>query len=140
MSDTKLVLQLPGAELESIEQDGDSITLKFSQVNIVQEMEGAFEDSLWTQAVNLTVRGMRLTGELPECPCVIGGGDLINNIFTYRDHAPLPINWHGDVSVELAIAANDASFRIDGASMQLQQVANPRYIKHISKNLTPADH
>ncbi|MDX1697537.1 MAG: hypothetical protein R3308_04580 [Thiohalobacterales bacterium] len=134
MSDTRLILQLPGAELESIEQDGDDITLKFSQAYIVQEMEGAFEDSLWTQAVELIIRGMKLTGDLPQCPCVIGGGDLINNIFTYRDHAPLPIKWHGDVSCTFTIAANNESFTLKGASIQLKHTANPRYIKHISKD------
>ena len=37
MSDTTQILQLPGAQLESIEQDGDSVTLHFSLVHLVQE-------------------------------------------------------------------------------------------------------
>lgn len=134
MSDIKQILQLPGAGLDSIDQDADEVTLKFSRVYIVQEMEGAFEDSLWEQAVNLVIRDMRLSGDLPHCPCVIDGGDLVNNIFTYRDHAPLPIDWHGDVSCTLKTAGGDASFIINGSSMQIEQIANPRYLRHIRKD------
>ena len=70
MSDTIQHLQLPGAQLERIERDGeDRITLHFSRVQLVQEMEGAFENSLWTQAVRLTLHDIELEGELPACFC-----------------------------------------------------------------------
>jgi hypothetical protein len=133
MSDTTNTLQLPGAQLESIEQADNEITLHFSQVQLLQEMEAAIEDSLWTQAVNLTIRDIEIAGELPECPCVIKGGDLIDNIFTYRDHAPMPINWRGEVRCVLTVAGTGATFSIDGESMQLEQIDHPRYIKHIKK-------
>ena len=133
MSDTTNTLQLPGAQLESIEQTDNDITLHFSQVQLVQEMEGAIEDSLWTQAVNLLIRDIEIEGELPACPCVIKGGDMIDNIFTYRDHAPLPINWRGEVRCTLTVEDSGASFSIDGESMQLEQIDTPRYIKHVKK-------
>jgi hypothetical protein len=133
MSDTTNVLQVPGAQLESITQSDSGITLHFSQVQLLQEMEGATEDSLWTQAVNLTIRAIETEGELPKCPCIIKGGDLINNIFTYRDHAPLPIDWRGEVRCSFTVEGTDSSFAIDGESMQLEQIALPRYIKHIKK-------
>jgi hypothetical protein len=133
MSDTTNILQLPGAQLESIERAGNNITLHFSQVQLIQEMEGAIEDSLWTQAVNLTIREIIIEDRLPECPCIVKGGDLIDNIFTYRDHAPLPLNWHGEVRCKLAIEGTDNTFSIDGESMQLEQIGHPRYIKHMKK-------
>jgi len=133
MSDTIHILQLPGAQLASIEQGEDDITLHFSEVQLVQEMENTFEDSLWTQAIDLTVKGIELEGEPPACPCEVRGGDLINNIFTYRDHAPLPINWHGEVCCKLSVAGNDTGFTISGTSLSVKQIANPRYIKHFKK-------
>jgi hypothetical protein len=133
MSDTTNTLQIPGAQLESIEQADHDITLHFSQVQLVQEMEGAIEDSLWTQAVNLVIRDIEIEGELPACPCVIRGGDLVDNIFTYRDHAPLPINWRGEVSCTLTVEETGASFSIEGESMQLEQIDHPRYIRHVKK-------
>jgi hypothetical protein len=133
MSDVSYTLQLPEARLESIDRAADAITLRFSQVYLVQEMENAFEDSLWTQAVNLSIRDYSLDGELPDCPCEISGGDITNNIYTYRDHAPLPINWRGDVHCTLKLAGSDAMFSISGAAMQLEQIETPRYIRHIKK-------
>jgi hypothetical protein len=133
MSDVTYTLQLPEARLESIDRDADAITLRFSQVYLVQEMENAFEDSLWTQAVNLSIRGYSLDGELPACPCEISGGDITNNIYTYRDHAPLPINWRGDVRCVLQPAGSDVMFSISGTAMQLEQIETPRYIRHIKK-------
>ena len=133
MSDTTNTLQIPGAQLESIEQAGHEITLHFSQVQLVQEMEGAIEDSLWTQAVNLVIKDIEIEGELPACPCIIKGGDLVDNIFTYRDHAPLPINWRGEVSCMLTVEDSGATFSIDGESMQLEQIDHPRYIRHMKK-------
>jgi hypothetical protein len=133
MSDVSYTLQLPEARLESTVLNEDAITLRFSQVYLVQEMENAFEDSLWTQAVNLTIGDYSLDGELPACPCEISGGDITNNIYTYRDHAPLPINWRGDVRCSLRLAGNDAAFSISGNTMQLEQLETPRYIRHISK-------
>ena len=133
MSDTTNTLQIPGAQLDSIEQGDNEITLHFSQVQLLQEMEAAIEDSLWTQAVNLTIRDIEIEGELPECPCIIKGGDLVDNIFTYRDHAPLPINWRGEVRCKLTVADTGTTFSIDGESMQLEQIDHPRYIRHVKK-------
>ena len=133
MSDTTHVLQLPGAQLASIEQGEDEITLHFSQIHLVQEMENAVEHSLWTQAIDLAVKGIDIEGELPACPCEITGGDLIDNIFTYRDHAPLPINWRGDVCCKLSVAGNDTGFTISGESLTVDRIDNPRYIKHFRK-------
>lgn len=133
MSDVSYQLQLPGAQLASIDRDGDSITLHFSRVHLIQAMENAFEDSLWTQAVSLSVKDMRLDGELPACPCEIAGGDMTNNIYTYRDHAPLPIDWRGDVRCTFTVAGTGARFSIVGEAMQLQQHEHPRYIRHVKK-------
>ena len=133
MSDTTQILKLPGAQLESIEQGEDEITLHFSQVQLVQEMENAIEDSLWTQAIDLTIKGIELQGERPTCPCEVSGGDLTDNIFTYRDHAPLPINWRGTVSCKLDFAGHDTGLTISGDTLKVDPIAHPRYIKHIKK-------
>lgn len=133
MSDTTQILQLHGAQLASIERREDEITLHFSLVHLVQEMENAIEDSLWTQAMDLTIDGIELDGELPACPCEVTGGDLTDNIFTYRDHAPLPISWRGAVACKLTVAGSDACFTISGDSLKVNQIAYPRYIKHVRK-------
>ncbi len=134
MSDITDTLQLPGARLDKIETDGNEITLHLTGVKIVRVMAATFEDTLWTQDCRLTIRDIEIGGELPECPCEIGGGDLINNIFTYRDHAPLPIDWHGSIGCKFSVVDSGKVFSIDGESMQLERIDHPRYIKHIKKN------
>jgi hypothetical protein len=131
--DTTSSLQLPGARLERIEHGDDEITLHFSLVYLVQVIEGAFQDSLWKQACKLVIRNIETDGEFPQCPCEIRGGDMTNNIYTYRDHAPLPINWRGSVGCKLTVAGSDAVLSIDGTAMQMELVDHPRYIKHIDK-------
>jgi hypothetical protein len=133
VSDTTRILQLPGAQLASIEQDGSTYTLHFSLLQLVQEMEGAFEDSLWTQAIDLVVREATLEGALPACPCVIKGGDLSDNIYTYRNHAPLPIRWRGEVGCKLVVDGTDAAFTLRGSGMEARPLDHPRYIRHIKK-------
>ena len=133
MGDTTDTLQLPGAQLESIEQGENEITLHFSQLHIVQKMENAIEDSLWTQACDLVLRNIEISGELPDCPCEIKGGDLTDNIFTYRDHAPLPIDWRGDTGCKLTIAGSNTGVSIDAEYLQVDRLEHPHYIKHIKR-------
>ena len=133
MSDISTQLQLPEAQLERIERDGDDITLYFSKTYLVQEMEGAFEDSLWTQAVNITISNCEIDGEPPACPCELGGGDFTDNIYTYRNHVALPISWRGDVGCMLNIRDSSESFAIRGDAIRSEQIGNPAYLKHISK-------
>ncbi|NNG12995.1 MAG: hypothetical protein HKM88_07065 [Halobacteria archaeon] len=133
MSDTTDSLQLPGARLEKIETGKNEITLYLSGVNIVRAMEGAYEDTLWVQDCKLIIRDIEIEGELPDFPCEIKGGDLVNNIFTYRDHAPLPIDWRGSVGCNFTVADSGAVFSIEGESLQLERIDNPRYIRHIKK-------
>jgi len=131
--DTTSSLQLPGARLERIEQDDDTVTLHFSLIHLVQVMEGAFQDSLWKQACSLVIRNVEIDGELPQCPCEIQGGDMTDNIYTYRDHAPLPINWNGSVGCKFTVAGSNATFSIDGTAMKMEMLDHPRYIRHIDK-------
>ena len=133
MSDITSQLQLPEAQLERIERDGDNITLHFSKAYLVQEMEGAFEDSLWTQAVNITISNCEIDGEPPACPCELGGGDFTDNIYTYRNHFALPESWRGDVGCRMNVADSSESFTIRGDTIRTEQIGNPAYHNHRSK-------
>lgn len=133
MSDTTNTLQLKGAQLASINQDDDSITLHFSMVHVIQDMEGAIEDSLWTQAINIKLTDYTLAGDLPDCPCEIITGDFTDNVFTYRDHAPLPIDWRGETGCKFTTTGSDSPFSIEAEYLHVERIDNPRYIKHTRK-------
>lgn len=134
MSDITQIMQLPGARLDRVEQDGTTVRLHFSEVHLVQEMDGAFEDSLWTQALTLSVDNAEITGALPDSACELAGGDLSDNIYTYRDHAPLPIDWRGDVGCKLSPATGAAEFSLRGTHLKVEQIDHPTYLRHVSKD------
>lgn len=134
MSDITYHLQIPGARLESVERSQDTVSLRFSRVELIQVMENAFDDSLWHQPVNLTISNCSVAGDLPETGCEIESGEMTDNIYTYRDSVPLPINWRGDVSCSFKTAGNGQAFSITGDSMLLEQVGHPRYLKHVKKD------
>lgn len=133
MSDITRQLQVPEAQLERIEHEDDDVTLYFSKVFLLQEMEGAFEDSLWTQAVNITISNCEISGELPDCPCELEGGDFIDNVYTYRNHVSLPINWRGDVGCTLIVAGSGGTFTLSGDAITSEQIDSPGYLKHVKK-------
>ena len=124
---------ITGALLERIEQEDNTMTLHFSEVEIVKAMEGAFEDTLWKQACDLVIEDAVVDGDLPACPCELAGGDITNNIYTYRDHAPLPIAWRGEVGCTLKCTNGGAELSIQGDAMQPKLIGHPRYIKHVEK-------
>lgn len=134
MSDTTQTLQLPGAELAAIEQDGDTWTLHFSRVELVQEMEGAFEDSLWTQAIDLVIHNAAQEGSVPDCPCVLQGGEFTDNIYTWRNHARLPVKWRGAVGCRLQVEGMASAFSLTGSAMETVALGYPRYIRHIKES------
>ena len=135
MSDIIQHLQLPEAQLDRIERTGDErIVLAFSRVFLVQVMEGAFEDSLWTQAVRLTLEDCEVEGELPACPCELLGGELTNNIYTWRNLVPLPIRWRGDTACKLVVAGSGATCTIRARRLSVEQIDHPRYLRHIPKS------
>jgi hypothetical protein len=70
---------------------------------------------------------------MPACPCRIASGELVNNIYTYRDHAPLPLDWHGSVRCRLTFEGEQAPWTIEGSAMHLERIDHPRYIRHIKK-------
>lgn len=123
---------IPDARLEKITQDGDRFTLSFSLLYLIKIMEGAIDDTLWKQAADLVIEGAELDGPLPDCPCTIGGGDLTDNIYTYRDRVPLPITWRDDVLCKLK-PEDGPAFSIQGSAMTLNLIEDARYIRHVAK-------
>ena len=50
-----------------------------------------------------------------------------------RDHAPLPIDWHGDTGCKFTVTGSDTCFSIDAEYLQVERLEHPRYIRHIKK-------
>ncbi len=124
-------IELPGAELERIEVDGDQVTLHFSQVIIIKTISGSDERTRWRQAGALIFNGAEVVGGVPQCPAVCTGGDVGENIYTYRDMLPIPLESQGRAHCSLRFEGSDQPLQVEGEGVKLKMIDRPRYIEHL---------
>ncbi len=124
-------IDLPGSEIESIRQEGGSVVVRFSRAYIIKTMTGSAERTRWWQAGELVFEGAELLEAAPECPCVCDGGDVGENVYTYRDMIPVPLKSRGRAHCDLRFQGADARLRVEAEGVELVMEDRPYYIKHI---------
>jgi hypothetical protein len=124
-------IDLPGCEVESIRIEGDRVILRFSRAYIIKTMTGSVERTRWYQAGELIFTGAQAEGELPECPCVCAGGDVGENIYTYRDMIPIPLKSHGRAHCDLGFQGSERRLVVQGDGVELAMEDRPYYIEHL---------
>ena len=70
-------------------------------------------------------------GDLPECPCVCDGGDVGENVYTYRDMLPIPLESQGRAHCELRFKNQSAKLKVMAIGVKLVMQDRPQYIEHI---------
>jgi hypothetical protein len=88
-------IELPGSEISGVTIDGDTIRVHFERVIVIKTMSGAFERTKWWQQGDLVFEGAQLIGELPLFPALCRGGDVGENVYTYRNMIPVPLESRG---------------------------------------------
>ena len=124
-------IELPGAEIDRIELAGGSLRLHFPRVNIIKTMSGSVERTRWWQAGDLVIDGAEPLAPLPQAPVVCAGGDIDENVYTYRDMIPIPLNARGRVGCDLRLAEGEARIQVRGEALRLEMEGVPKYIEHI---------
>jgi hypothetical protein len=124
-------IELTGAEIDSIEFADGTVRLHFPRVHIIKSMTGSVERTRWWQAGSLVIDGAEPPDPLPEAPVTCAGGDIDENIYTYRDMIPIPLNGRGRVGCDLKLAGSDARIRVQGEAVRLDMEGIPKYIEHI---------
>ena len=124
-------IELSGSEIDSVTADGDTVRVNFSRAIIVKTMTGSVERTRWWQKGALVFGGATLEGDLPPLPGICTGGDVGENIFTYRDMIPLPLESRGQAHCDLGIEGSDAHIRMQAAAVKLEMEDVPKYIEHI---------
>ena len=123
-------IDLPGCEVESIRQDGDRVVLHFSRAYIIKTMTGSAERTRWYQSGDLVFDKAVVEEELPVCPCVCAGGDVGENIYTYRDMIPIPLDSRGRAHCDLKFESG-GRLRLQAEGVRLEMDDRPYYIEHI---------
>ena len=124
-------IELPGSEVGSIEVAEDCVVLHFFRANIIKTMTGSVERTRWWQAGSLIFEGAHVAGDLPQMPAVCSGGDLVENIYTYRDMLPIPLQSRGRILCDLGFEGSDLRFSVQAEAVLLKMVDRPHYIEHI---------
>jgi hypothetical protein len=124
-------VDLAGSEVEAIVVEGDRVIVRFSRAHIEKSMSGSVERTRWWQAGSLVFEGAKAEGELPDCPCVCAGGDVGENIYTYRDMIPIPLKSRGRAHCDLRFEGTDRHLRVNAEAVELQMEDRPHYIEHL---------
>jgi len=124
-------IDLPGCEVEAIEIAADRVTVRFSRAFIIKTMTGSAERTRWWQAGSLVFEGAEVDGDLPPLPAVCSGGDVGENIYTYRDMIPIPLQSRGHAHCDLKFEAEGARLRVQAEAVHLDMIDRPRYIEHL---------
>ena len=124
-------IELPGSEVEALIVEGDTIRVRFSRAFIIKTMTGSVERTKWWQAGDLVFERAQLGEEPPELPAVCGGGDIIDNVFTYRDMIPVPLVGRGHTGCDLHFTGDERRLKITAEAMRLDLIDVAKYIEHM---------
>ena len=124
-------IDLPGSEIESIELDNGVLRVRFSRAYIIKTMTGSVERTKWWQAGDLVMEGAEVEGELPRGALVCAGGDVGENVYTYRDMIPLPLDSRGRTHCALSFRDSDQKLTANAETVRLEMRDAPKYIEHI---------
>jgi hypothetical protein len=124
-------IDLVGSEVEAITIECDRVIVRFSRAYIEKTMSGSVERTRWWQTGSLMFEGAEIEGETPECPCVCAGGDVGENIYTYRDMIPIPLKSRGRAHCDLRFEDTDRHLRVIAEAVELRMDDRPHYIEHV---------
>lgn len=124
-------IELPGSEISAISLQDGRLRLSFSRAYIVKTMTGSHERTRWWQSGDLIIEGAKPDSGLPTGPLACTGGDIDDNVFTYRDMIPIPLDTRGRVRCELGFEGIDTRLIVSGETLKLQMEGVPKYIEHI---------
>jgi hypothetical protein len=124
-------IELPGAEIDLIEFENGRLRLHFPYVHIIKTMTGSAERTRWWQGGDLIIEAAEAMAPLPPAPVVCVGGDIEDNVYTYRDMIPVPLESRGQVGCDLRLANSSARLRVRGKALRLEMDGVPKYIEHI---------
>ena len=124
-------IDLKGCEIESIRLDGDRLDIQFGRAYLIKTMTGSAERTRWWQAGSLLIEGAEIVERPLEGALVCAGGDLEENIYTYRDMIPIPFESRGHIRCELHFQGGASRLLVTGTAARLALRDTPKYIEHL---------
>lgn len=125
-------IELAGSVIASVINQDDQVVIRFEPAYLIKTMTGSDERTKWKQNVELVFSGATLEdpGQLP-LPAICAGGDVGENIYTYRDMIPVPLESRGSAHCDLALEDSDQHIRVQAEALKLVQEGTAKYMEHI---------
>ena len=124
-------IDLKGSRIAAVVVDGGTVRIRFEPAYLIKMMTGSTERTRWRQNGELIIDGAEVDGDLPPLPADCTGGDVGENVYTYRDMIPVPLASRGHVRCDLKVTGSDARIRVTGAAVELRMEGVPKYIEHL---------
>ena len=124
-------IELPGSIIGAVKVEGETVRIEFAQAYLIKSMTGSIERTRWRQNGALVFDGAELdeSRELPALPAKCAGGDVGENVYTYRDMIPVPLDSRGRAHCVLRLG--DAELRVHASAVRLEMQDVPKYIEHL---------
>jgi len=125
-------IELTGAVITAVTRNNDEIVVCFDPAYLIKSMTGSEERTKWRQNVKLVFSAAEM--EMPEdlvFPVTCAGGDVGENIYTYRDMIPVPLESRGSAHCDLTLQDAEQHIRISAGGIKLVQEGTAKYIEHI---------
>ena len=124
-------IELAGSKIAGVEVDGDTVRIEFEPAYLIKSMTGSVERTRWWQNGALVFDGAELDTDqpLPEFPAECSGGDVGENVYTYRDMIPVPLDSRG--RAHCILKAADTQIRVTAQAVRLEMRDVPKYIEHL---------
>ena len=124
-------IQLPGSRIAAVTVEDGTVRIEFEPAYLIKSMTGSVERTRWRQNGALVFEGAELDEDfpLPAFPAECSGGDVGENIYTYRDMIPVPLESRGRAHCALKIG--DAEVRLSASAVRLEMQDTAKYIEHL---------
>jgi hypothetical protein len=124
-------IHLPGSEIESISVASGTLRIDFSRALLVKSMTGSKERTRWWQAGSLILEGVEVPPPAQAGPLTCVGGDIDDNVYTYRDMVPIPFTSRGHIRFRIRFEGVAEPLDVAGTSARLDLLDVAKYIEHI---------
>ena len=124
-------IELTGSKIAAVDVEGDVVRVVFEPAYLVKTMTGSVERTRWWQNGALVFDGAELDEDqpLPDLPAECSGGDVGENVYTYRDMIPVPLDSKGHA--HCALQVGDRTIRVQASAVSLVLDGVPKYIEHL---------
>lgn len=124
-------IDLTQSTIAEIASDASSLRIRIDPAIIIESMTGSVERTKWKQRIDLILSAVTQQPTLVDTPTACLGGDVDDNIYTYRDMIPLPLSSRGHVALRLKVEGAPELLEAEGEALELKAHDSPSYIEHL---------